>query len=142
MADRALTLVDSNVLIDVATRDPTWFEWSSAALAEAGDHGGLAINPIILAEVAADYLTDEDLDTAVPPEVFRRLPLPFEASLPAARAFVGHRRRGDGGRGVLPDFLIGAHALVAGLPLLTRDAARYRTYFPSLTVIAPDTDPV
>ena len=138
MADGALTLVDSNVLIDVATSDPAWFEWSSAALAEAGDHGGLAINPIILAEVAADYLTDEDLDNAVPPDVFRRLPLPFEASLPAARAFVGHRRRGGGRRGVLPDFLIGAHALVAGLPLLTRDAARYRTYFPSLTVIAPD----
>lgn len=138
MADGAPTLVDSNVLIDVATVDSRWFAWSSDALTQAGDRGGLAINPVILAEVAAEYLSADDLDRAVPPDVFRRLPLPFEAALPAARAFVDHRRRGGGGRGVLPDFLIGAHAMIAGLPLLTRDASRYRTYFPSVTVIAPD----
>lgn len=130
-------LVDSNVLIDVATNDPRWFEWSSRSLARGADEGRLAINPIIYAEVAAGYDRIEELDEVLPADVFRRLPLPWEAGFLAGRCFVEYRRRGGTRSAPLPDFYIGAHAAVSGMTLLTRDAARYRTYFPRLDVVAP-----
>lgn len=131
------TLVDSNVLLDVATEDERWAEWSSTALAEAARLGPLVINPLIFAEVSVGYGRIEDLDDAVPPDVFERAALPYEAGFLAAKAFTAYRRRGGRRRSPLPDFYIGAHAAVVGLCLLTRDARRYRTYFPTVRITSP-----
>jgi predicted nucleic acid-binding protein len=130
-------LVDSNVILDVATEDRTWGEWSAEALARAADETVLVINPIVFAEVSVGFGRVEDLEAALPPNVFRREPLPYEAAFLAGKSFLAYRRRGGHRPTPLPDFYIGAHAAVAGHQLLTRDAARYRTYFPRLTIIAP-----
>jgi hypothetical protein len=132
------TLVDTNVLIDVITGDPQWSGWSTRALADAADAGELAINPIIYSELAAGFPRIEDLDAALPSDVYRRDDLPWPAGFLASRAFVQHlKRSGQTGRTPLPDFLIGAHAVVAGMRLLTRDPRRYRTHFPSVNLISP-----
>lgn len=131
-------LVDSNVLLDVAAADPRWGAWSAAALAREGSQASLVINPIIYAEVSVGYAQVEDLDELLPPAEFRREPLPYEAAFLAGKAFLAYRRRGGRRTAPLPDFYIGAHAAVAGYRLLTRDAARYRTYFPTLDIVAPD----
>jgi predicted nucleic acid-binding protein len=130
-------LVDSNVILDVATEDPAWLAWSSEALARAADESVLVINPLIYAEVSIGFDAIEDLDELLPETLFRRDPLPFEAAFLAGKAFVAYRRRGGGKGKPLPDFYIGAHAAVAGLRLLTRDARRYRTYFPTVEILAP-----
>ena len=130
-------LVDSNVILDVATNDPAWAEWSARELARAADESVLVINPIIFAEISVGFDRVEDLEEAIPPELYRRDPLPYEAAFLAGRSFLAYRRRGGRRATPLPDFYIGAHAAVAGHQLLTRDARRYRTYFPRLTVIAP-----
>jgi predicted nucleic acid-binding protein len=130
-------LVDSNVLLDVATNDPKWAEWSSQALARAADQSVLVINPIVFAEVSVGFDRVEDLEQALPPEIYRRDPLPYEAAFLAGRSFLAYRRRGGRRITPLPDFYIGAHAAVAGHRLLTRDGRRYRTYFPRLMLIAP-----
>jgi predicted nucleic acid-binding protein len=130
-------LVDSNVLLDIATEDPTWFEWSARALERAADETTLVINPIIFAEVSVRFERIEDLDAVLSPKVFRREALPYEAAFLAGKSFLAYRRRGGHLPVPLPDFYIGAHAAIAGHQLLTRDAAHYRTYFPRLTVIAP-----
>jgi predicted nucleic acid-binding protein len=132
-----VTLVDSNVLIDVRSEDPVWFEWSARALAATADRYRLAINPIIYAELSIDAERIEDLDAELPEADYLRLPLPYEAGFLAGKAFVGYRRSGGTRRSPLPDFYIGAHAAVHGLTLLTRDATRYRTYFPTVTLISP-----
>lgn len=133
----AATLVDSNVLLDVITEDDEWFDWSADRLTDAASAGGIIINPIVYAEVAAGFNRIEDLDDALPAEYYRRTPLPWEAAFLAGQCFVKYRRRGGGRRSPMPDFYIGAHAAVSGLTLLTRDARRYRTYFPALRIIAP-----
>lgn len=130
------TLVDSNVLIDVFDEDSEWREWSAAMLTRRARRGQLVINPIVFAEVSAGFAID-DVEAALPPSYLRREPLPWEAAFLAGRAFIQYRRRGGGGTAPLPDFYIGAHAAVAGHTLLTRDARRYRFYFPRLRVIAP-----
>jgi predicted nucleic acid-binding protein len=130
-------LVDSNVLLDIVTSDPTWFEWSSDALAAAANEATLVVNPLIYAEVSIAYRMIEDLEAALPTDVFRREPLPYEAAFLAGKAFLQYRKRGGGRHAPLPDFYIGAHAAVAGFRLLTRDAARYRSYFPSVVLISP-----
>ncbi len=132
-----VVLVDSNVLLDVATDDPRWGEWSSNALAAAADTSPLAINPIIYAEVSIRYETIEELEQVLPADAFRREMLPYEAGFLAGKAFVRYRRRGGPRSVPLPDFYIGAHAAVAGFRLLTRDSSRYRTYFPAVELIAP-----
>jgi predicted nucleic acid-binding protein len=131
-------LVDSNVLLDVMTADRRWYSWSAAALARAADEAVLVVNPIVYAEVSISFARIEDLEDALPEEYFRRDPLPWEAAFLAGKSFVAYRRRGGPRTSPLPDFYIGAHAAVAGIPLLTRDATRYRTYFPKLRLIAPD----
>ena len=131
-------LVDSNVLLDVLVPDPVWESWSAAALEEAAEERILVINPLIYAEVSVGFSRIEDLDAALPLELFRRDPLPWEAGFLAGKSFLDYRRRGGERRSPLPDFYIGAHAAVAGMTLLTRDAARYRTYFPRLDLNAPD----
>ena len=131
------TLVDSNVILDVVTDDAAWSARSRRALERAADEGGLAINPIVYAEVSVGYDRIEDLDAALPPETFARLPLPWAAGFLAGECFVRYRRAGGTRRSPLPDFYIGAHAAIEGLTLLTRDARRYRTYMPRLSVITP-----
>ena len=132
-----ITLVDSNVILDVATDDPNWGEWSAEALERAADETTLAINPLIFAEVSAGFATVEELEELVPADAFRRLELPYEAAFLAVKAFVAYRRRGGRRSAPLADFYIGAHAAVVGMQLLTRDARRYRTYFPRLTLVSP-----
>lgn len=131
------TLVDANVLLDIFTEDEEWFDWSAAMLERVADEGPLFVNPIIYAEIAVRFDRIEDLDEAVPPSFCRRLPLPWAAGFLAARAYQHYRRGGGVRRSPMPDFYIGAHAAVAGLDLLTRDARRYRQYFPTITIIAP-----
>jgi predicted nucleic acid-binding protein len=130
-------LVDSNVLLDIATDDPRWSRWSSEALEEAAEESPLVINPIVYAEVSIRYESIEELEAVLPADVFRREPLPYEAGFLAGKAFVAYRRRGGRRSVPLPDFYIGAHSAVAGFRLLTRDASRYRTYFPTVQLIAP-----
>lgn len=107
-------------------------------LARYADSGMLVINPVIYAEVSVGFERIEELDQVLPPDSFRREPLPWEAAFLAGKCFLAYRRRGGSRRSPLPDFYIGAHAAVTGLPLLTRDARRYRTYFPHLSLLAPD----
>lgn len=130
-------LVDSNVLLDLLEEDPCWYEWSARNLQQAADRSVLIINPVIYAEISIGFQRIEEVEAAVGPEVFERRPLPWEAAFLAGKCFLRYRRRGGTRRSPLPDFFIGAHAAVEGLTLLTRDATRYRTYFPSLPLIAP-----
>lgn len=131
------TLVDSSVLLDVLTEDAEWFEWSSSALESRAERSVLVVNPLIYAEVSIRFGRIEDLDEALPPTLFRRDALPWEAAFLAGKAFLRYRRRGGTKQSPLPDFYIGAHAAVAGMTLLTRDRGRYRSYFPSVEVVAP-----
>jgi predicted nucleic acid-binding protein len=130
-------LIDANVLLDVTMEDSEWLDWSAAMLAQAGRDGALYINPIIYAEVAYGFDHIDELDEALPPAHYRRAELPWPAAFVAAKAFVRYRRAGGVRRSPLPDFYIGAHAAVSGLTLLTRDARRYREYFPTVRIVAP-----
>jgi predicted nucleic acid-binding protein len=132
------TLVDSNVLLDILTEDPVWGDWSIDALAEAAEAGPLCINPIVYSEVSIRFSSVEALDDALPPQDYRREPIPWAAAFLAGKVFVDYRRNGGTRSTTLPDFFIGAHAAVAGLDLLTRDIGRYRTYFPTVSLLGPD----
>jgi predicted nucleic acid-binding protein len=132
-----VTLVDSNVILDVATEDAEWLDWSAFMLARVAQQGRLVINPLIYAEVSCGFNRIEDLEAVLPPESFVREALPWTAAFLAGKAFLKYRRRGGARPAPLPDFYIGAHAAVAGYALLTRDPRRYRTYFPRLRVISP-----
>lgn len=127
-------------MLDVVTGDPYWAAWSEDALAVARDEGSIVINPIIYAEVSTGFDRIEDLNDAIPTEDFRREQLPFDAGFVAGKAFLAYRRRGGTKAAPLPDFYIGAHAAVRGYRLLTRDIARYRTYFPTVQLIIPEFD--
>lgn len=131
------TLVDSNILLDIATRDATWFDRSSQALESAANESPLIINAIIYAEVSIGFQRIEDLEMAIPANLYRRDPLPFEAAFLAGKAFLKYRHRGGTRVRPLPDFYIGAHAAIAQHRLLTRDPRRYWTYFPSVELIGP-----
>lgn len=130
-------LVDSNVLLDVLTEDPTWFNWSADQLALMAESFSLIINPIIYSEVSVGFTTIEELENCLSADFFLRRSLPWEAAFLAGKCFITYRRSGGVRHSPLPDFYIGAHAAVAGLTLLTRDVSRYRTYFPGLKLIAP-----
>jgi len=125
------------VILDVVTDDPHWGAWSSAMLARCAEGGMLVINPIIYAEVSIGFERVEELDEVLGEDSFLRHPLPWEAAFLAGKCFLEYRRRGGSRRSPLPNFYIGAHAAVAGLPLLTRDARRYRTYFSGLHILSP-----
>jgi predicted nucleic acid-binding protein len=133
-------LVDSNVILDVASEDQHWYTWSSRMLAELGERHIVLINPIIYAAVSAGYTRVEDVDAAIATAGFERRNLPWEAAFLAGQCFVRYRRQGGARRSPLPDFYIGAHAAVRGMMLLTRDAKRYRSYFPQLRLIAPEAE--
>lgn len=130
-------LVDANVLLDVLTDDPQWYGWSAAQLDACAAAGELCINPIIYAEVSVGFERIEALDDALAPALFIRLALPWEAGFLAGKAFLRYREARGSRSSPLPDFYIGAHAAIEGIVLLTRDAKRYRTCFPTLELIAP-----
>jgi predicted nucleic acid-binding protein len=137
LLNRRGVLVDSNVLLDIATNDPTWADWSGRALAECADRTTLIVNPIIFAEVSIGFATIEALNSALPGTIYLREPLPWEAGFLAGKCFLSYRRRGGTRTTPLPNFYIGAHAAVAQLALLTRDQARYKTYFPTVELLGP-----
>lgn len=130
-------LVDSNVLLDVLGEENAWTAWSAAALVRVGDSRRLVVNPIIYGEVSIRYSSMEALEDALTADAFHRETLPFAAAFLAGKAFVAYRRQGGTRQSLLPDFLIGAHAAINGYHLLTRDPARYRTYFPKVFLVTP-----
>jgi predicted nucleic acid-binding protein len=134
---RPVTLVDSCVLLDVITGDEQWADWSATQVAAAIDTGRVVINPLIYAEVSVGYESIEELDDILPASDYEREPLPWVAGFAAGKAYRRYRRSGGDKRSPMPDFYIGAHAAVASYRLLTRDARRYRTYFPALDIVAP-----
>jgi predicted nucleic acid-binding protein len=131
-------MLDSNVLLDIVTADATWLRWSTKQFREAAEEGPILVNPIIYAELAPAFGSQAAVDRWFRPTLFRRLPLPYDAAYRASEAFSEYRRRGGTKTAPLPDFYIGAQAEVEGITLVTRDAARYRTYFPTVALIAPE----
>jgi predicted nucleic acid-binding protein len=129
-------LIDTSVLLDVATRDPLWLAWSREALETASNDGPLAINPVIYAEFSLAYATIEQLDAVLSALNLELRQIPRPALFLVARQFRNYRRQGGVRTGVLPDFFIGAHAAVERLTLITRDMRR-RAWFPTVQVIAP-----
>lgn len=132
------TLVDSNVILDVFTDDPRWADWSQASLEGQAAKGVLCINPVIYAEVSIGFAEIEACEHALAGCGFQLRPTPKEALFLAGKAFLDYRRRRGTQSVPLPDFFIGAHAAVENLPLLTRNAARYRTYFPTVRLLTPN----
>lgn len=137
MSEPRATLVDSNIVLDVVTRDENWLDWSAQALSAAADTGPLVINPIIYAEVSVGFAKVEDVDEVLGADYFVRSPLPWSAAFLAGKCFLQYRRRGGARRSPLPDFFIGAHAAVSKFRLLTRDATRFRDYFPTVELVTP-----
>ena len=133
-----MILVDTNVLIDIVSDDPLWAEWSQRRLAAAATQDQLAINDIVYAELSVRYETIEELDAMLRDAQLVSVPIPRTALFLAGKAFQRYRTAGGVKTGVLPDFFIGAHAVVSDSVLVTRDAARYPTYFPGIKLIAPN----
>jgi hypothetical protein len=131
------TLVDSNVLLDLVTADPAWADWSQRQIEMAATRGRLLVNAVIYAEVSIGFLRIEELDRILAETAIALADIPRPALFLAGKTFRSYRRKGGSRTGVLPDFFIGAHAAVAGLRLLSRDAGRYRTYFPTLDLVVP-----
>lgn len=132
-----MTLIDSNVLVDIFTKDPVWLGWSLARLEDATAKGPLVVNDVIYAECSVRYASLDYFETILFETGISMIPIPRPALFLAGKAFANYRRASGAKTGVLPDFFIGAHAVVSRLPLLTRDVRRYRTYFPGIDLIAP-----
>jgi predicted nucleic acid-binding protein len=132
-----MVLVDTNVLLDVASSDPAWCEWSLAALERTSERDELAINPVIYSEFSVGYRRIEEVEAVLAASRLPIAEMPRAALFLAGKVFLAYRRRGGTKTGVLPDFFIGAHASVNGWQLLTRDPTRYRNYFPKLRLICP-----
>ncbi len=132
-----MTLVDTNVLLDLVTNDTEWADWSQRQLDAAAVRGPLQINDVVYAELSVGFQRIEELDAVLAAAQIEMAPIPREALFLAGKVFQRYRAGGGSRTGVLPDFFIGAHAAVADLPLLTRDVRRYRTYFPTLSLVAP-----
>lgn len=133
-------LIDTNVVIDIVGEDPVWRDWSECALADALLSAPTIVNPVVYAELAARYDRVEDIDGLLRRLGLQREDLPWPAAFLAGRAHLDYRSRGGDRRTPLPDFFIGAHAAVRRYRLLTRDARRYRTYFPTVELICPDSE--
>jgi len=132
-----MILVDTNVLLDIATNDPMWADWSMDNLDAAAVVGPVVVNGVIYSEFSVGYERIEDVDRLLAEVEIGWAEIPRDALFLAGKVFQAYRRQGGGRTGVLPDFFIGAHAAVSGATLLTRDVARYRTYFPRVRLIAP-----
>ncbi|KQY34094.1 type II toxin-antitoxin system VapC family toxin [Rhizobium sp. Root483D2] len=135
------TIVDTNVLVDIAVRDPNWHIWSKTQVFAAAKRGSVVINPVIYSEFSVRYERMEDVDYLLPEADYIRENLPWSAAFAAGVAFRRYRSAGGGRERVLPDFLIGAHAAIRGHSILTRDPKGYRAYFPSVELITPETHP-
>jgi hypothetical protein len=135
-----MVMVDSCVLLDIITDDPYWYPWSSAALEKWGEGHDLALNQIIYSEISVSFEHIEEVERVIPATVFKRLHLPWEAAFLAGKVFLRYRRHRGTKRSPLPDFYIGAHSTVLGIPLITRDAKRFEYYFPELKLITPKND--
>lgn len=133
-----MTLIDTNILIDILSADQSWQVWSAMALRQQSEHGSLLINEIIYAELASRYASQHALDRVIEELTLDFEWLPKSALYIAGRAFSDYRRAGGTRTSVLADFFIGAHAAAAGIPILTRDTGRYRSYFPEVELISPD----
>jgi hypothetical protein len=133
-----MTLVDSNVLLDVATRTPEWWQWSLGQLDLAAINGPVVINDVIYAEISARYPSVDVVDSVIRDAGVDLVPIPRSALFLAGKAYLRYRAAGGVRTGVLSDFFIGAHAAAEQLPLLTRDVRRYRSYFPTVELIAPE----
>lgn len=131
-------LVESNVILDVFLNDPNWADRSEGALEELSAASRLFINPIIYAEISIGFERIEELESALRPTGFVLLDIPKEVLFLAGKVFLRYKKRHGKRRFPLPDFFIGAHAAVMELALLTRDARRYRSYFPAVRLICPD----
>lgn len=136
-----VTIVDTNVLVDLAISNSIWHGWSSGQVLSAFKRGPVVINPIIYAEFSVRYSSMDQVDELLPQSEFRRENLPWAAAFAAAAAFKIYRQSGGGRERVLPDFLIGAHAAIRGYSILTRDSKGYRSYFPAVDLITPETHP-
>lgn len=134
-----MTLVDTNVLIDVLSNDPVWRRWSIATLEQRSGLGALIITDVIYSELSPQFASDQSLDVAIADLGVVLQRVPRQALFLAGRTFERYRRRGGLRPNVLADFFVGAHAEAEHLPILTRDVRRYRTYFPDVELIAPDT---
>ena len=135
------TIPDSNILFDLIQRDPVWFDWAMDKLEACREAGTLVASVIVYAEVSGHFIVHDELQKVFSQVGIELEHIPWEAAYLAGRAHRAYRRAGGQRERVLPDFLIGAHANVKGYSLLTRDASRYRAYFPKLDIIAPDTHP-
>ena len=133
-----MIFIDTNVLLDVATDDPAWADWSQHQLDAAALRDRLAINPVVYAEFSSRFSRIEDIDAMLASVEIVVADMPRSALFLAGQAFTTYRRRGGLRTSVLPDFFIGAHAAVLGVPLITRDTSRYRTYFPTVELVAPE----
>jgi predicted nucleic acid-binding protein len=131
-------LVDSNIMLDIFLNDPKWVDWSESTLEEYADHARLHINSVIYSEISIGFERIEELESALNRAGIEMLEIPKEALFLAGKAFVNYRKRKGTKRSPLPDFYIGAQAAVLNLDLITRDVSRYRTYFPTVKLITPD----
>ena len=130
-------MVDTNVLFDLVTDDPVWADWSARQLRILSARGTLIVNPVVYAELSVGYDRVDEVDAALDAAGVELVEIPRPALFLAGKAFQSYRARGGSKTGVLPDFFIGAYAVVEGLSLLTRDIRRYRSYFPTLELITP-----
>jgi predicted nucleic acid-binding protein len=133
-----LIFVDTNILLDVLQDDSRWGTWSLQALESAGAQDALAINPVIYAELSIAFARIEELEQVLADAALTVEPIPREGLFLAGKAFLRYRKQQGTKTNVLPDFFVGAHAAVTGSPILTRDVERYRTYFPTVSLLAPD----
>lgn len=132
-----MTLVDSNVLFDILTRTPDWWQWSLDQVEQAALRGPILINDIVYAEVSTRYPSVDIVDTVLRDFGIDLVAMPRAALFLAGKAYLRYRTAGGTRTGVLSDFFIGAHAAAENLPLLTRDVRRYRSYFPTVNLISP-----
>ena len=132
-----MILVDSNILLDILTLDSQWYDWSAAKLCMLAESHDLIINDIIYTEISIGFERIEDLEETFSGGFFKIVPMPKEALFLAGKAFLQYKSNNGTKNSVLPDLFIGAHASVLGIPLITRDISRYKTYFPKLRLITP-----
>lgn len=130
-------LIDSNIILDVFEDDPNWGDWSETTLNHYAETRTLCINPVIYSEISLGFQKIEDLETALIQGGFKMFEIPKEALFLAGKVFLLYRKRKGTKSTPLPDFFIGAHAAVVGLPLMTRDSIRIKTYFPTVPLISP-----
>jgi predicted nucleic acid-binding protein len=135
------TLLDTNVLIDLLENRPVWGEWSFRQLGSLGSSDDIVLNQIVYSEASVPYGPQSEFDAVLDVSWLKKEDLPWAAAFLAGKVHTEYRKKGGQKTMALPDFLVGAHAVVKGYRLLTRDAARFRTYFPEIEVIAPDTHP-